>query len=150
MWPWSWSRRSSPVWSPASRWPGHHGGAVPPGGADHAAAVWLGDVVTVLRRHRSTDHERTLRAVRGAAVGRRTPRATLSGRPARLRRADVALVRAMSAYAAADGDRAELAHRLNEVHHRQDLLSPLGPSPWPLALTSQPGHRDQGWSSTRR
>jgi hypothetical protein len=112
-----------------------------------AAAVWLGDVVTVLRRQRSTDHERTLRAVL-AAVGRHAE-ATVSGRPGRLRRADVALVRAMSAYAAADGDRGELARRLNEMHHRADLLTPLGPSPWPLALTGQPGHGDQVLTTDR-
>jgi hypothetical protein len=41
----------------------------------------------------------------------------------------------MSEYAAADGNRAELAHRLNEMHHRGDLLAPLGPSPWLAMLT---------------
>jgi len=44
----------------------------------------------------------------------------------------------MSAYAAADGDRAELARRLNEMHHRRDLLSPLGPSPWRLTGPGEP------------
>lgn len=93
-----------------------------------AAACWLGDLVHLLRTRVRDDREQLLRRVVLAAGKRK--RLASSRLPWRAVRAETSLVKAINAYEAESGDAGTLVTRLERVHHMDDLLAPLGPSPW--------------------